>query len=77
MFHKRDGQILKEGSLIKRAIGKSILTGPLNFKERWIVLTEKLLSYREKADEVKSAFITFFLFKDLVLRFAAHRRTVF
>ena len=56
MFHKRDGQILKEGSLTKRAIGKSILTGPLNFKERWVVLTEKFLSYSEVADEVKSNF---------------------
>ena len=52
MFHKRDGQVLKEGILTKRAIGKSILTGPLNFKDRWIVLTEKFLSYSEITDAV-------------------------
>lgn len=53
MFHKKDSQILKQGPLTKRAIGKSILTGPLNFKSRWIVLTEKNISYSEIVDEGK------------------------
>jgi len=64
MFHNRNGQILKEGALTKRAFGRSILTRPLNFKERWVVLTERNISYNEVVDNVSfSKIFSCFLIK--------------
>lgn len=62
MFHKRDGQILKQDVLIKRAIGRKRFTSKFNFKERFFILTEKTLSYFEGSEEVYLHFYVFFVY---------------
>lgn len=49
---EEDAEVIREGLMIKRSQNKKIFT-PVNYKERWFVLTRKALIYYDSFGQVR------------------------
>lgn len=53
MVGPEEGEVVKDGLMIKRSQNKKIYT-PVNHKQRWFVLTRKWLVYYDTDSEVSN-----------------------
>lgn len=52
----KDGDVIRQGFMIKRSQNKKRFT-PVNYKQRWFVLTKRYLVYYDGDGEVSCVFL--------------------